>query len=167
MGAAKRLAMGRSIMGQAAFAMVFTPPASYTVTSVTSANFTVNPSFDGNGNPELLAAGNTLGINQTGVIQIVLHVNSGGKPGPYTCSGTAMGTSPAGVPVTDVSQDGDDPDPDGNGNPNDKTYRGLTRERRHRATSPSSERQSLPLIALMTLIAADEERIENRKEKPT
>jgi uncharacterized repeat protein (TIGR01451 family) len=103
------------------FAAVFTTPASFTVTSVTSANFTINPSFDGNGNPDLLAAGNTLGINQTGVVQVVLHVKSGGKPGPYTCSSTAMGTSPAGVPVTDVSQDGDDPDPDGNGNPNDNS----------------------------------------------
>jgi hypothetical protein len=103
------------------FASVFTAPASFTVTSVTSGDFAVNPSFDGNGNPDLLAAGNTLAIGQTGVIQVVLHVASGGKVGPYTASCIARGTSPAGNPVTDVSQDGDDPDPDGNGNPNDNS----------------------------------------------
>ena len=103
------------------FAAVFTPPAGFTVTSVTSGDFAVNPSFNGNGNSDLLAAGNTLAIDQTGVVRVVLHVTSGGKPGPYTCSSTARGTSPAGKPVTDVSQDGDNPDPDGNGNPNDNS----------------------------------------------
>jgi hypothetical protein len=106
-----------NVNATAHFAAVFTPPASYTVTSVTSADFTVDPGFDGNGSIDLLAAGNSLAIGATGEITIVLHVASGGKVGPYTCSSTATATSPAGAPVTDVSQNGDDPDPDHDGDP--------------------------------------------------
>src|SRR5882724_3421977 len=106
-----------NVNASAHFAAVFTTPAGYTVTSVTSGDFTVNPTFDGAGNTDLLAAGNSLAIGQTGVIQVVLHVTSGGKEGPYTCSGTARGTSPAGAQVNDVTQDGDDPDPDHDGDP--------------------------------------------------
>ncbi len=99
------------------FAAVFTAPASYTVTSVTSSAFTVAPGFDGNAATDLLAPGNTLAIGASGDITVVLHVASGGKIGPYTCSSTARGTSPAGVTVTDVSQDGSDADPDHDGDP--------------------------------------------------
>lgn len=103
----------------AAFATVFTPPSSYTVVSVTSATLAVNPAFDGQGDVNLLVPGNTLGVGESGEIQVVLRVNSGGNRGPYTCSSTVTGDSPGGVTVTDVSQDGGDPDPDSNGDAGD------------------------------------------------
>ncbi len=106
-----------NVNATAHFAAVFTAPASFTVVSLTSGDFTVDPAFDGVGATDLLAAGNALAIGQAGEITVVLHVVSGGKVGPYTCSSTARGTSPAGAPVTDVSQNGDDPDPDHDGNP--------------------------------------------------
>jgi hypothetical protein len=99
------------------FGAVFTAPASFTVMSVTSGDFTVNPAFDGQAVTDLLAAGNSLAVGQTKFIQVVLRVRSGGKAGPYLCSATARGTSPAGATVEDLSTDGDDPDPDGDGDP--------------------------------------------------
>jgi len=99
--------------------MVFTAPATFSVESLTSPDFTVNPAYDGQGNSDLLAAGNMLAVGESGVIQVVIRVNSGGRREPFTCSSTARGVSPAGVTVTDVSQDGEDPDPDGNGDSGD------------------------------------------------
>jgi hypothetical protein len=87
------------------------------VVSVTSPDFTVDPAFDGNGHTSLLAAGNTLAVGQTGTILVVVEAHSGGKIGPYSNTSTASGVSPAGAPVTDVSQAGTDPDPDHDGNP--------------------------------------------------
>jgi len=95
----------------------FAAPVTYTVTSVTSSDFTVNNLYNGSGITDLLATGNTLAVGATGEIQLVVHVVSDGKVGPYTNTATGRGTSPAGVPVTDVSTDGGDPDPDHNGDP--------------------------------------------------
>ncbi len=106
-----------NVNATAHFAAVFTAPSSFTLESLTSGDFTVNGGFDGNGATDLLAAGNTLAIGASGEISIALRVDSGGKVGPYSCSSMARATSPAGVPVTDVSQNGDDPDPDHDGNP--------------------------------------------------
>jgi len=96
---------------------VFPAPASFTVRSLQSSDFTINPTFDGQTVTDLLAAGSPLGIGQTGLIQVVVHVIPGAGVGPYTLSSTARGTSPAGTPVTDVSMDGDNPDPDGDSDP--------------------------------------------------
>ncbi len=96
---------------------VFTTPASFTVVSVTSSTLTVNGSFDGQSNVNLLAAGNTLAPGASATVQLNLHVVSGNKPGPYTNTATATGTSPGSIVVTDISQDGTDPDPDHDGNP--------------------------------------------------
>ncbi len=100
-------------------ATAFADAASFSATSVVSAQFTVDPAFDGGGNQNLLAAGNTLGIGGTGSIRLTVEVDSGGHQGPYENSVTASGTSPGGDPVEDVSQDGADPDPDADGDPGD------------------------------------------------
>ena len=84
-----------------------------------SAEFTVNPSFNGAGNTNLLAAGNTLAVGDNGTITVTLTVDSGAEPGPYTNQVIATGTSPANQPVTDTSQDGTDPDPNDNGDAGD------------------------------------------------
>jgi uncharacterized repeat protein (TIGR01451 family) len=103
----------------AAFGTVFPAPVSFTVLDLSSATFTVSPAFDGQGNVDLLAAGNSLPVGASGVIQIVLRIDTAGERGPFECSSTARATSPAGVPVTDMSQDGDDPDPDADGDAGD------------------------------------------------
>ena len=100
-------------------AATFALAASYSVVSVTSADFAVNPGFDGSANPNLLAVGNTLAVGTSGTILVTVRVDSGGHRGPYTNQVVATGDSPAGTPVTDISQDGTDPDPDSDGDPSD------------------------------------------------
>ncbi|HEV7672537.1 MAG TPA: SdrD B-like domain-containing protein [Thermoanaerobaculia bacterium] len=100
-------------------AATFADAASFTVLSLSSAQLTVNPAFDGAGDPALLSAGNSLAVGASGTIVLTLRVDSGGNRGPYSNQVEAHGTSPADEPVIDLSQDGLDPDPDGNGNPGD------------------------------------------------
>ena len=100
-------------------ATTFADAASFSVTSVVSAQFTVDPAFDGGALQNLLAPGNTLAIGGSGSIRLTLEVDSGGHQGPYENSVTASGVSPGGDPVEDVSQDGADPDPDDDGDPGD------------------------------------------------
>lgn len=102
-------------------AATFADAASFTVQSLTSLELAVNPAFNGAGDTNLLAAGNTLAVGGGGVIVLTLRVDSGGERGPYVNQVQATGTSPADVPVTDDSQDGTDPDPDGNGDPGDNS----------------------------------------------
>jgi uncharacterized repeat protein (TIGR01451 family) len=102
-------------------ASVFALPVTYSVVSVISADFTVNGSFDGKTNLNLLAPGNTLAVGKTGVIQLVVEVHTGGNTGPYSNTASASATSPKGATVTDVSQNGSNPDPDGDGNPGDNS----------------------------------------------
>ncbi len=102
-------------------AATFAAAASFSVTSVTSAEFTVNGGFNGAGNTNLLAAGNTLAVGASGKITLTLKVDSGGHLGPYTNQVMASGQSPGGVTVTDLSQNGTDPDPNHNGDPGDNS----------------------------------------------
>jgi uncharacterized repeat protein (TIGR01451 family) len=99
-------------------ASVIPAPFTYTVTSVTSPDFTVNPGYDGNGNVNLLAAGNVLAIGQTGVVHLVINLDPHDTQGQFNVSTTALGTSPGNQVVTDVSQDKCNPDPDNDNNPN-------------------------------------------------
>ena len=100
-------------------AATFPQVTSFSVTSLTSTDLTVNPGFNGTGDTNLLAAGNTLAVGATGKLILTLRVDSGGNQGPFTNQVQASGDSPANVTVTDLSQDGTDPDPDHNGNPGD------------------------------------------------
>ncbi len=100
-------------------ATTFAQAASFSVTSLTSSDFTVNGSFNGSGTTTLLAPGNTLAVGATGTIRLNVRVASGGKPGPYTNQVLGTGQSPATVTVTDLSQDGGNPDPNGNGQSGD------------------------------------------------
>ncbi|MFY9821424.1 MAG: IPTL-CTERM sorting domain-containing protein [Thermoanaerobaculia bacterium] len=101
-------------------AATFPSPMTFSITSVQSPDFTVNPGFNGNGNNGLLAAGNTLDIGGSGTITLTLVVHDpNANPGPFTNQVTATATSPAGAPVSDLSQDGSDPDPNGDGSGTD------------------------------------------------
>ncbi len=106
-----------NVQATADLATAFAAATSFTIISVASPDLAVNVGYNGSSDPNLLAAGDTLGVGGSGVITLVVRVDTGGETGPYTCSSTATGTSPAGVVVTDISQDGDDPDPDGDGDP--------------------------------------------------
>ncbi len=101
-------------------AATFPAPMTFTITSLQSPDLTVNPAFDGAGNTNLLAAGNTLAISASGTITLTLQVHDpNANPGPFTNQVVATATSPAGTPVTDLSQDGADPDPNGDGSGTD------------------------------------------------
>ncbi|HSK74979.1 MAG TPA: IPTL-CTERM sorting domain-containing protein, partial [Thermoanaerobaculia bacterium] len=100
-------------------AATFVGVPSFTVTSVQSATFAVNPGFNGTGDTNLLAAGNSLAVGMSGTITVAVRVDSGGNRGPFYNQVTGSGTSPGTRTVTDDSQDGSDPDPDGNDDPSD------------------------------------------------
>ncbi|HSF41960.1 MAG TPA: IPTL-CTERM sorting domain-containing protein, partial [Thermoanaerobaculia bacterium] len=100
-------------------AATFVGVPSFTVTSVQSSTFAVNPGFNGTGDTNLLAAGNSLAVGMSGTITVAVRVDSGGNRGPFYNQVTGSGTSPGTRTVTDDSQDGPDPDPDGNDDPSD------------------------------------------------
>ncbi len=99
-------------------ATTFALATSFSVLSVTSPTLTVNPGFNGAGDTNLLAAGNTLAVGASGTITLTLRVVSS-YLGPFTNQVTAQGDTPAGPPVTDVSQDGADSDPNADGDAGD------------------------------------------------
>lgn len=99
-------------------AALFGTNATYTIVSLTSANFTVNPAYDGNLNTNLLAAGATLAAGQNGIIHLVIRVQPNSAIlGPLQLTSTATATSAGGKALTDNSQDGCDPDPDHDNDP--------------------------------------------------
>ncbi len=98
-------------------AATFAPTATFTVVSVTSAKFAVNSAgYDGSGDSNLLATGNSLAVHDEGVITLVVRVNPGGFAGPYNNNATGSAVSPGQVTVSDVSTNGADPDPGSSGN---------------------------------------------------
>lgn len=92
----------------------------FTVNSVSSpsGNLTVNTSYNGRTDTNLLAAaGNTLAIGESKTIQLAITVTPGANLGPYNNQAVASGTDPNGQTVTDPSQNGTNSDPDNDGNP--------------------------------------------------
>jgi uncharacterized repeat protein (TIGR01451 family) len=102
-------------------ATTFTGATSFAVSSVAVPNggLTANAGFNGTGNNNLLAAGQSLALGGTASIRLVVTVTPGSNLGPYNNSATANGTSPAGTGVTDISDDGTNPDPNNNGDPSE------------------------------------------------
>ena len=99
-------------------ASTFTGATSFAVNTISSGDFTVNNSFNGNGNNNLLASPfGSLLPGDVGIITLVLNVTPGTKLGIYNNNATASATDPNGLNVSDVSQNGTNVDPDSNGNP--------------------------------------------------
>ena len=96
---------------------VFAEPAVYEVSSVTSAEFTVNGDFDGSTDTALLAGTDTLAVGASGVVTLEIIVSTMGETGPFENLAAASATSPSGVGVLDLSQDGSDVDPTADGDP--------------------------------------------------
>ncbi|MEQ9372799.1 MAG: hypothetical protein RIG63_27835 [Coleofasciculus chthonoplastes F3-SA18-01] len=97
----------------------------FTVTSVTSPTLTTNQIYDGSNNINLLAPGNTLAVGRTAEVRLVIDVTPPNINQDYTNQVEATGTSPDGVPVNDLSDNGVPTEPDGletdpnnDGNPN-------------------------------------------------
>jgi uncharacterized repeat protein (TIGR01451 family) len=100
---------------------VFVAPATYSVTSVTSATLPEDVSFNGGSNTHLLLAGAVLQPGESGTIQITVHLNATCNKVTYTLTATGEGDSPGGEHVTDTSQDGDQADPDNDNDPSDNS----------------------------------------------
>ena len=105
----------------------------YVVTSVTRpsgpASFTANGMFDGDGDPELVAAGSTLAPDETATIEVVVDITNT-LDGEYGNAAAVSNTDGDGNPFTDDSQPGLDPDANLNDDPTDDS--GLTLMSIHR-----------------------------------
>jgi len=97
----------------------FTGAIGFTVDSVNSTDFTVNGSYNGGSDTNLLIGADGLLVHQTGTIQLVVTVTPGTNLGPHNNQAVATAAGPGGAPTSDNSDAGVDPDPDGDGNPNE------------------------------------------------
>ncbi len=99
-------------------AAAFPATCEVTVSSLTSDDFIVNPSFNGTTVTELLAAGNDLPVGDKGAVLLTINVvNCDASQTSFFNTATAQGTAPDGSITDDISDDGADPDPNGDGNP--------------------------------------------------
>jgi uncharacterized repeat protein (TIGR01451 family) len=99
-------------------AAVFGANVTYTVVSLTSPDFTVNPLFNGNADTNLLAAGATIAAGRIANIRLIIRARDiTSNHGPFGLNSTVTATSPGGTALSDLSQDGCNPDPDGDNNP--------------------------------------------------
>jgi LPXTG-site transpeptidase (sortase) family protein len=95
----------------------FAAPTTFTVQSLTSADFTVNAGYDGNGDANLLAGTDSLAAGANGNITLVVRVVPV-SAGPFNNTAISSGQCPTcATAVSDDSQDGSDPDPDNDGDP--------------------------------------------------
>ncbi|HEY9088116.1 MAG TPA: sortase, partial [Anaerolineaceae bacterium] len=94
----------------------FPAPSLFSVVSLVSPTFTVNPAFNGAADTDLLSGADSLTVGASGSITLVVQVTPAAG-GPFDNTATASGETPSAVSVTDDSQNGTDPDPDGDGNP--------------------------------------------------
>ena len=96
----------------------FPADVSFTVTSITSAEFTENTLFNGTTITNLLVGSDSLAVGAQGTIRVVFTVVPT-SAGPYNNSAVASGQPPLGGPTSDTSQNGTTPDPDSDGDPTD------------------------------------------------
>ena len=95
----------------------FAGAVSWSVTSIQSPDFTVNNSYNGTSNINLLSGAHQLSGLSTGTINLGIHLVPGTNLGPYYNSARVTGESPAFTPLSDISQNGFNPDPDNDGDP--------------------------------------------------
>lgn len=95
---------------------------SVNILSVTNptAGLTINPSYDGVGDMNLLTGADALNPGQTESVQVVIEITpdlvNGTWPGTLEIEGNTSGSGDAGVDITDISDNGTNPAP---GNDND------------------------------------------------
>ena len=95
-------------------ATIFTGGATVEAISGLSATggLTVNASFDGDTDTNLLAGTDTLAVGDTAEIEFTVRFDPNGETGPFDNIAIASGESPSEDPITDDSTDGTDPDAD-------------------------------------------------------
>ena len=126
-------------------AALFGANVTYTVLSLTSPDFPVNPLFNGSSDTNLLAAGATINTGQISMIQLVIRahsVSASSFHGPFLLNSTVTATSPGGKVLTDLSQDGCDPDPDGDNDPTNNN-----------TPSPINVPDDIPAMGYLLLLA--------------
>lgn len=89
--------------------------------SASGGSLFVNNSYNGSSNTNLLNAGSSLGVGETGQIDITVLVftltDQGYGIGTYQNQVTVSGVSPSLAVVSDLSDEGSNPDSDGDGDP--------------------------------------------------
>ncbi len=100
-------------------ASVFSGADAFAVTALSSAVFTVNPSYNGDSDTSLLAGSDILAAGNSGTVSLSVTVTPGSNLGPYNNSALLEAVSPGGIPLTDTSTNGLDPDSNGNTDPGD------------------------------------------------
>ncbi|NOT74996.1 MAG: gliding motility-associated C-terminal domain-containing protein [Cyclobacteriaceae bacterium] len=102
-------------------AQAFPAPATFTVDHVnTLSTLTVNPAFNGKTDKNLFAAGNSLSVGASAVVNFTVHIQANGSAGIFYNSATGSANANNGaLTTTDLSVIGNNPDPNGNGNPGD------------------------------------------------
>jgi LPXTG-site transpeptidase (sortase) family protein len=83
-------------------ASAFAPASSFSIVSVLSSVFTVNPAFNGSSNTNLLTGTDALAPADSGTITLVVLVDSGGDADNYTNTAVSSGKPPSGPDVTDT-----------------------------------------------------------------
>ncbi|MCR9063654.1 MAG: SprB repeat-containing protein, partial [Cytophagales bacterium] len=100
----------------------------YTITTnptliIDPGTITLNGSFDGSTNTDILSSSSTLSSGAVGQIQLVVNVDSesdqGSGYGVYNSQVVISGSNPSGLIYSDNSDDGLDPDPNGNDDPSE------------------------------------------------
>lgn len=86
--------------------------------SLTSNDFQINSGFDGQHNLNLLASGNNLNYQESGILSFRLSITPTIPLLSFQNQVLATAKSPSGAVVEDLSTDGINPDPDNDGNPN-------------------------------------------------
>jgi uncharacterized repeat protein (TIGR01451 family) len=133
-------------------ATTFGANATYTIVSLTSTDFTVNPAYNGNSDTNLLTAGATLAAGANGIIHLVIRIQPvGTKLPPFQLSSTATATSLGGKPLSDTSQDLCDPDPD---HDNDPTNNSVPTPIINPEDIPAMNTMLLMLLAAMLAVIA-------------
>ena len=97
--------------------VAFPRPAEVQGIEVRSADFSVNPAFDGVTDVLLLIGTDTLRPGDRGTIALTLDVSTNGGGAWFENVAIASGTAPDGSRVMDLSNTGKDADPDGDGDP--------------------------------------------------
>lgn len=90
---------------------------SWSLNSIESEDFVINPNYDGVTDTLLLTGVNSINAFDIGEIHLNMTINSGINLGPYFNTAQVNGTSPQGVQLFDISQTGTNPDPDNDGDP--------------------------------------------------
>lgn len=95
----------------------FERASAFAVNSVTSADLSVRPDYDGQNVVDLLTGDDTLDAGQRATITLDVTITLPRVSGFFVNTATAGALGPGAIEVEDLSTDGTDPDPDGDGDP--------------------------------------------------